>query len=618
MRRSIFFWRQSDEGNPPSALQSMVKVPVKLGYALRLVWRSGPQWSIINGILVMVQGLLPLAILYLTKLVIDAITSAQGTTEPVEVLLLVGLMGGAALIVAACRPLASYVNEAQSQAVTDHVQSLLHAKSVSIDLAYYETPRYYDKLYRAQQEAPFRPTRIVNGLVQLAQSALSLVAIGSLIFGLHWSIALVMVGAALPGAIVRLKNSDTLYRWRRNRTQAERRAGYFHWLMTSGEIAKEIRLFGLGGEFIKRFNALRTQLRTERMTIARRRAILETVSQLSVIAAIYWTYMVLAVNALQGEITVGDLVMYVQAFQRAQLHMNELLTSIAGLYEDNLFLSTLSEFLDLDPQVVDPPRLVTFPRAISDGIVFDNVGFTYPDADRPALKNVSMKIGAGEQVALVGHNGAGKTTLVKLLCRLYDPTNGRILLDGIDIKTMSVETLRSRISVVFQDFVRYHLSAHDNIKFGNIAVADSNPRFAHAVHASGADAVINALPAGYDTILGKMFEKGEELSIGEWQKIALARAFLRDSDVIVMDEPTSALDPIAEAEVFDRFRVLAHTKMALLISHRLSTVRRAGRIYVMEHGTIVESGTHDYLMQRDGLYARLFTLQASTYLENAS
>ncbi len=591
----------------------MLNVPIRLGYALRLVWESGRYWTFLNAFLVVVQGLLPLAILYLTKLVIDAITSG-GDTTTTSVLIYVALMGAAALLQAGCRSLSAYVNEAQSQAVTDHVQGVLHAKSVSIDLEYYENSRYYDKLHRAQQEAPYRPTRIVNGIVQFAQSGISLIAIGSLIVGLHWSIALVIFGAAVPGAVVRLKNSDTLYRWRRRRTQTERRAGYFHWLMTSVDFAKEIRLFGLAGEFVGRFNELRKQLRTERMTIARRRAVLEAISQIAVIAAIYGTYMFLAFNAVRGTITVGDLVMYVQAFQRAQTHMNEMLASVAGLYEDNLFLSTLHEFLGVEPRVVDGPGSVVFPVPVTKGVVFEDVSFSYPDSGRHALKNVSISIAPGEHIALVGQNGAGKTTLVKLLCRLYDPDGGRILVDGVNIKEISLESLRSCVSVVFQDYVRYHLSAADNIRFGNVALSPGDPRVLDAARASGADAVIRKLPDGYDTVLGKMFEQGEELSIGEWQKVALARAFIRTSEMIVMDEPTSALDPVAEAEVFERFRELAREKMALFISHRLSTVRRAARIYVMESGSIAESGTHDDLMHRNGLYARLFTLQAQNYM----
>jgi ATP-binding cassette subfamily B protein len=310
----------------------------------------------------------------------------------------------------------------------------------------------------------------------------------------------------------------------------------------------------------------------------------------------------------------GDLVLYYQALQRGQGNIKGLLNSLSGLYEDNLFLANLYEFLDIKPKLIDPPNPKPIPHPMKTGIEFKNVGFQYSTTTRKALKNINLTIKPGEVVALVGENGSGKTTLIKLLCRLYDPTQGRITIDGIDLSQFKTEELRRQISVIFQDYAKYHFTAQENIWLGNIDLPPQSDSIIKAAKRSGADDVITKLPKGYDTILGKLFDKGEELSIGQWQKVALARAFLRDSQLIVLDEPTSAMDPKAEYEVFEKFRQLIKNQSAILISHRLSTVKMADRIYVMDNGTIVEGGTHEELMKLSGTYAHLFEIQASQYM----
>jgi ATP-binding cassette subfamily B protein len=312
-------------------------------------------------------------------------------------------------------------------------------------------------------------------------------------------------------------------------------------------------------------------------------------------------------------LTVGDVVMYYQAFQRGQDFLREILSGLAGLYEDHLFLASLYEFLDLERRIVEPARPRPVPRPLRTGIVFDGVSFQYPSAPRKVLHDVTLAIGPGEHVALVGANGSGKTTIVKLLCRLYDPTGGTITVDGIDLRDFDTVALRREISVVFQDWAAYHVSARDNIWFGDPRPDCDEERIRRAARNSGADEVISRLANGYETVLGKWFEHGEELSMGEWQKIALARAFVRDTQIVVLDEPTSFLDVQAEHEVFNRFRQLAAGKSTILISHRLSTVRMADRIYVLEDGRIAESGCHDELMRRGQAYARLFETQAQSY-----
>ncbi|MBM4467492.1 MAG: ABC transporter ATP-binding protein [Chloroflexi bacterium] len=590
---------------------------LRLDFALRLVWQSAPGWTMASLALLVVQGALPLVSLYLTKLVVDAVTTALASPDKGaafgQVALLIGFMGGVALVGALCRSIAGLVSEAQGQVVTDHVSDLLHAKSIEIDLEYYESAQYYDKLHRAQREAPFRPIRILNGLGQVAQSGISLLAMAGLLFSFHWGIVAILFAAAVPGLLVRLKYAGQTYRWQRQRTPAERQSWYFHWMLTGDVHAKEIRLFDLGSLFMGRFRDLRQQLRRERLEIATRRSIAELVGQASATIAIFGSYAFIAYRTVQGAITLGDLVMYYQAFQRGQGFLRDILSGLAGLYEDNLFLSNLHEFFELKPKVVEPLHPGPVPCPMQTGIAFDHVSFRYPTGIRKVLEDVTLTIRPGEVVALVGENGSGKTTLIKLLCRLYDPTSGIITLDGIDLRRLETTALRRGISIIFQDYAQYHLTARENIWLGNVVLPPDQERIVAAARHAGADEVITGLPQGYETILGKWFENGEELSVGEWQKVALARAFLRDAQIIVLDEPTSALDARAEYEVFKKFRQLAEGRTVVLISHRFSTVRMADRIFVLEDGRIIESGAHDELVRRGGTYARLFETQAQYY-----
>jgi ATP-binding cassette subfamily B protein len=568
-------------------------------------------------VFVFVQGLLPLLGLWLMKLVVDGVATTVTTHDKQagfgRVAFLIALTGGVVLVSSLCRILAGLVSEIQAQAVTDHVADILHAKSAQADLAYYESPEYYDTLHRAQQEAPFRPPRIVRGLLQAGQSTISLVAMAGLLCSFHWAVALVLGAAAVPGVLVRLRFSNNLYHWERKRTPTERLAWYYHWLLATDTPAKELRLFDLGSLFRRRFRELRLQLRREQLQMATRRSLSELVTQVLGTLAVFGCWAVIAYRAVQGVVTLGSLVMYFQAFQRGQGFLQELLGSLAGLYEDNLFLTNLYEFLDLKPKVIEPRPAKPFPLAMRTGIVFDHVCFQYDSETRKALDDITLAIRPGEHIALVGENGSGKTTLTKLLCRLYDPTHGAITVDGVDLREFSTVAMRRQMSVIFQDYVHYHLSARENVWLGNTDLAADDERIVGAACKSGADEVVARLPQGYATILGKWFERGEELSVGEWQKVALARAFLREAQILVLDEPTSALDAQAEAEVFGKFRQLAEGRTAILVSHRFSTVRLADRIYVLEAGRIIEHGDHDTLMRHRGRYAQMFELQARNY-----
>ena len=590
---------------------------LQLGRALRFVWQSAKGWTIANGVLLVVQGVMPLFSLYLMKLMIDGVTAGLAAPDKVaafsRVALFIGLMGAVTLFTALVRSIAGLIGEAQSQVIADHMSNVLHAKSIEVDLEYYESAQYYDTLHRAQQEASLRPTHIVNGLAQIGQSGISLLAMGGLLLSFHWGIAVLLFAAVIPGIVVRIRYSGRMYRWQRERTSTERQAGYLNWMLTGSSHAKEIRLFDLGALFIDRFRALRRKLRKERLAIAARRSVAELISQTGATVAIYGSYAFIAYRTVQGSITLGELVMYFQAFQRGQDFLKDLLGGLAGLYEDNLFLSNLYEFLDLKPKVGEPVHRKPVPRLMREGIAFHQVSFQYPAGARKVLEGITLTIRPGEVVALVGENGSGKTTLIKLLCRLYDPKDGVITLDGTDLRQFKTTELRRQIAVIFQDYVQYHLTARENIWFGNISLSSDDERILTAARHSGADEVIQGLPRGYDTILGKWFENGEQLSIGEWQKVALARAFLRDSQIIVLDEPTSSMDARTEYAVFQNFRRLAAGRTAVLISHRFSTVRMADCIYVLEAGKIIEKGSHDELIRTGGKYAHLFEMQARHY-----
>lgn len=590
---------------------------LQLKRAVRFVWQSTKGVTLVNSFLLIIQGVLPLLPLYLTKLMIDAI--AAGVSAPDKdaalryVLWLVGALAAVTLFSALIRLASGLVSEWQSYIVTDHMSDVLLTKSTEVDVEFYESAKYFDTLHRAQREAPFRPISIVNGLAQIAVHGVTLLAIGALLLSFHWIIAVILFLAVSASAAIRIFYTGKLYRWQMENTATERQAGYYHGILTNSGSAKEVRLFDLGNLFMSRARNLRRKLREGRLTLSRQQALTGFAAQTFSTTALYGCYAFVAYQVIGGKLTVGDLVMYFQAFQRVQGTLQGILSSLTGLYADNLFLSNLYEFLDLKRTVPEPAVAQPVPKPMRTGIVLDHVSFEYSGGTRKAIEDVSLTIRPGEVVALVGENGSGKTTLIKLMCRLYDPNGGSITLDGVDLRQFETHALRREIAIIFQDYAHYYLSAEENIWLGNAALPLDRERVAAAARRSGADEVIRGLPRGYDTILGKMFADGEELSVGEWQKVALARAFMRDAQILVLDEPTSSMDAKAEYEVFQSFRKLVAGRTAILISHRFSTVRMADRIYVLQHGRVIEGGSHDELIRAGGTYARLFEMQAQHY-----
>jgi ATP-binding cassette subfamily B protein len=598
-------------------LNGVVKRTFSIKRALRFVWESTPGWTIASLLILILEGLLPVASLYMFKVMLDTVTAALQSPDPEamfpRVVLAIAIAGGIALINNFVRTLGSVVIQVQERIIADHMYDVLHSKSLEVDLEFYENAKYYDQLHRAQGDATYRPMMIVNGLALILRGSISLIGVLGLLLTFHWSVAIVLLVAVLPSILVRLHFSKLVFQLQRQYTGEERRAWYYHTIMTSLEFAKEVRIFGLGEVFKKHFGELRYKLRQLRLGLDLRKASLEVASQVIATILVFGSYGVIAFRVVSGVASIGDMAMFYQAFHRGQGFLQDILGGLASLYESNLFLLNLYEFLDLKSRVTETPSPRPIPKPMQSGITFDQVSFSYPNSQREALHEINLEIRPGEVVALVGENGSGKTTLVKLLCRLYDPSLGAIRIDGKCIGDFRLADLRKEIGIIFQDYAHYNLSARENIWLGDVQQPKNNLAIEAAARQSDAHEMLLGLREGYETVLGKLFENGEELSIGQWQKIALARAFLRNSQVIVLDEPTSSMDAKAEFEVFKKFRELVKNRTAILISHRLSTVRMADRIFVMQDGRIVERGSHDELMIQNGLYAHLYQIQAQQY-----
>jgi len=508
------------------------------------------------------------------------------------------------------RKFAEHVLHAQ---INLSINTRIIRKALDLDLSHFENAEYYDKLENARREADFRSLQIVNDGFYIIQNVVTLISFGALLIRFSPWLTLILFVATIPAFIAQSQYAELNFRVLSWRAPEARKLSYLEYLLTDYNAVKEIKLFGLGEPLLGRYADLFWKFVKEDRAIAQKRSWASLGWGLLASLSYYGSYAWIVWRAVGGTITLGDMTLYLGIFRSSQNLFESIFYGLSDLYENGLFMSNLFAFLELVPQmaVAAHPRPVS--KEIRQGIEFRNVSFKYGGHDEYALRNVSLRIHPCEKVALVGPNGAGKTTLIKLLTRLYDPTEGQILLDGVDLREYDLRDLRQQIGVIFQDFVHYHLSAAENVGFGQIEALDDRPRIVGAAQKSGADPVIAALPEGYETTLGRWFSKGRDLSGGEWQKIALGRAFMRDCQMLVLDEPTAALDAENELRVFQQFRELTSDKMAVLISHRFSTVRMADRIFVVEQGHITEEGTHAELLAQGGTYARLFTLQAESY-----
>ncbi|WP_282041736.1 ABC transporter ATP-binding protein [Halomonas alimentaria] len=569
--------------------------------------------------LMVLEILFGLGVLYLLKQLVDSVTTLLGGDAAEDgirqLLWTVMTTGICSLGFLVARGFSGLAREIQGLLVAEHIDHAIHQCAVHADLAFFESPRYFDTLQRARESGSQRPVQVVNNLMLLVKNSLMLVAIAVLLATINGMLLPLLVVATVPALLVRLRFTRRLYDWQRKRTQMERRAAYLDWLLTSDINAKELRLNQLGDFLSQRYDALKALIRRERLAISRQRTIVEVGVSVVATAAFFLALGYLAWETSEGRNSVGDLVLFLLVFQRAQSMGQELVSQLSRLYEDHLFIGLLFEFLDVRPVIAELSDPRPLPPSISQGLCFENVSFRYPGTSHEVLRNIDLTIRPGQVVALVGANGSGKTSLIKLLCRLYDPSGGRITLDGTDVREFSLDEYRRKFSVIFQDYGKYADTVRSNIRYGDIRQPEDTALVEVAGDWSGAASFVRTLHSGYDTPLTRMFDDGQELSIGQWQKVALARAFMHQSEVIILDEPTSALDPGAEFDLFTNFRERIDHRAALIISHRLSTVRMADYIYVLDNGEIREAGTHDELIHQDGMYCALFSQQAYHYRE---
>ena len=591
--------------------------------ALKLVWEVARPWTIAWVVLLIVQGLLPAAIVYLTKLVVDGVVfaarngSSWPEVRPVLVLLL--MLGGILLLMEIVRGGINWVRTVQAELLQDHITSLIHEKSVTADLAFYELSDFYDHLHRARSEAWYRPVALLGNLGALLQSSITLLAMGAILIPLGPWLALALMLSTLPAFFVVVHYALAEYQWRLKRTGEERRAWYYDWIMTTAEAAAELRLFGLGIYFQSNYKTLRQRLRGERLQLTRRQSVAELGASLIALVIIGGAMGWMVWNALLGLVTLGELALIYAAFNQGQGLMRTLLENAGQLYGNSLFLGNLFEFLSLQPRIKCRGGPPWPPFAdIETGIAFNGVSFSYPNASSKALDDFTMTIPSGKIVAIVGPNGAGKSTLLKLLCRFYDPDEGNIEIDSRDLRDFPVDDLRRLTTVLFQQPVHYNTTVRENVLYGDLRRGPSQAEIETAITAAGADGVVSGLPEKDQTLLGRWFAGSTELSVGEWQRIALARAFLRRAPIIILDEPTSALDPWAEADWLERFRELARGRTSIIITHRFTTAMHADVIHVMDRGRIVESGSHDRLLEQSGLYAQSWSRQTSLRISASS
>lgn len=539
-----------------------------LGGAISFVYKSDSKICLLKLGLMSIQSTLPLAMLYLLKLLVDSITPGGHAAMHgrFDIPIYAGLFCAAFFAGRVINVLNQYSEEILLHKLTDFISSLIHEKSIELDLAYYDNPEYHDSFHRAQEEAGYRPVQILSNLAAMITNVISLLGIVIILVALSWSIVIVLVLAGLPLLWSTLGKFRALFEWRKANTALFRKANYFSALITHRNYAKELRVFNLGGYFRKKYVEIRGKLVKAVLEISRKKSKNEFLSAFLETAALLLLLIFLAGKSSSGVITTGSFVMYFEAFRRGQGFMQGTVSSLSGLYNNKLFLNNLFEFLALKSSITTANKSVPFPAQITRGIRFENVSFGYPGSEGKTIKDLSFKAEPGKVTFIHGENGSGKTTLIKLLCRIYDRDSGAIYIDGIDINDFDLPELRKNISVIFQDFDQFDLTASENITIGDVENMQDFEKLRYVSHLSSADKVISKLPAQYDTILGKYFEKGEELSMGQWQRIALARALYKDAPILVLDEPTSWMDEKAESSFYQNLDSLAKDKILLVIS----------------------------------------------------
>lgn len=582
--------------------------------ALALVWTTSHALTVALAVLALVGGLLPGAVALVGKLIVDSVVLANRsglTIDRQSAINYVCLEAVAIVLLAASQKGLVVCQSLLRVLLAQRVNELILEKALTLDLAHFEDSEFYDKMSQARSQASSRPLSLITRTFGLCQSALTLLTFSGLLWRFSGWAVLVLIVAAIPSFIAETRFSEHAFRLFRWRSPETRQQHYLETLLAREDYAKEVQLYQLGAVLLQRYRDIFNLLYEDDRNLTIKKGWWGYLLGLLSTVAFYAAYAWIVIKAIAGVITLGEMTMYLVVFRQGQSTFASALTSIGGMYEDNLYLANLYEFLE-QPMPQSQGKITQ--GMIHEGIRFENVSFSYPGSQQPVLNNISLHLPLGEKLAIVGENGSGKTTLIKLLTNLYTPTSGRILLDGVDLNDWDVDVLRRRIGVIFQNFVQYQFTVGENVGVGDVEHLDDRQEWDIAANKGMAKPFIDVLPQGFDTQLGKWFKGGQELSGGQWQKIALARAFMRsDADILILDEPTAAMDAEAEMNIFNHFRALTQDRMVVLISHRFSTVRMADKIIVMANGQIIEQGSHEQLLEADGRYAHLFSLQAAGY-----
>ncbi len=581
----------------------------------KLVWAASPWMTLTNAGLRLMRSAIPVSVLYVGRLIIDEaifLAKEHGNGSMSHLWSLILIEFALAIFNDALGRCVSLLDSLLGDLFGNISSVRIMEHAAKLDLEQFEDAIFYDKLEMARQQTTGRTVLLSQVLSQLQDLiTMGFLAAGLIVFN-PWLIALLFI-SILPSFIGESYFNDQTYALSRRQTPERRELDYLRYLGASDETAKEVKIFGLSGFIIGKFKALADKFYFSNRKIAVNRSLWGTGFTLLGSLGYYSAYVYIILQTIHGSISIGQLTFLAGSFRQLKSLMESVLTRFTAVSQGAIYLSDFFEFFEIRPGIISAESALPFPNPIRQGFVFENVGFRYQNAERWASRNLNFTLNAGEKIALVGENGAGKTTLVKLLARLYEPTEGRILLDGVDLNAYDLNSLRQNIGVIFQDYLRYQMRVSDNIAVGNIPEKENKPKIVSAAEQSLAAGLVERLPAKYDQMLGRRFTEGVELSGGEWQKVALARAYMRDAQVLILDEPTSALDARAEFEVFQRFAALTKGKTAVLISHRFSTVRMAERILVLQEGELIESGTHEELIAKKGMYAELFNLQAKGY-----
>jgi ATP-binding cassette, subfamily B, bacterial len=582
-----------------------LKSNLNLKRTIELIWAVTKGKVFYTLILMIMESLIYMGSLYIFKMLIDLVALPNRSEKADLILIYLTVAGLATIMLVTLSSIASYITQKHAFLISEYIDDKIHSKAIALDLSFYESPAYFNTLSRAKNAGPDRPSAILTNIINIAKNLMTLIVIGVALISINWMLMPLLALFVLPTLYVRLKFADKLYDWHILKTPLERKSNYLSSLITGDIAAKEVKAFGLGSHLRSTYKNIRMNLLLEDLRINKKGIVNETITKTLAAAGVYSCIAYICVSALKGESSIGDIALFLVVFPQLFGIIQAITGDISSLYQNNIFLSYLYELFDLESKMKDTEKPVPVPEN-SPEISLNNINFSYPHAKKTTLKNIDLKVPSGKVVALVGLNGSGKTTLIKLLSRLYDPSSGTITLGGTDIKNFKIDDYRKQISVVFQDFVKYNMTASENIHFGNIYSDIDKDFIIDSAKKSGAHSYINEFPDGYDTTMGRIFENGREVSIGQWQKLAIARAFYSKSQFLIFDEATSALDAKSEKELFDDLREHIGSRGILVISHRVSAVKHADYIYVMSEGEISQEGTHKELIASSGDYAKLF------------